>query len=345
MTPELNDARTRKPSALWRLPLLLLAGLVGAGCRHEPSAGQPMAKLIVGVSALRISLPLFVAAQRGLYARHGLDVEVRSYVTAQPMIDDVVLGKVDAAGYAAYPIVFLSSKGAARPPRLATALVEDKADRLSYVLARKGSGLHFPADARGKRIGILPTVAYQRWLDAILRAAGVPPSSVTVVPLAPAMQAQAIAEGGVDLLFTNDPMATAALASGRAEIADDGPPCATRLGEPFPFGGFVLSGALAHDRPEVAARLVAAIDEAIAEVRADPAAARQAMTKYVRPEEAAFVDRYPPSRYLTSTEVPARWLADEAAHERSLGILDAETAVAPWTQPVSEAAKTSPGAP
>jgi NitT/TauT family transport system substrate-binding protein len=329
-TPAKENPMPRFCSTILVLLAAAAAVATGASCKPRKEGTAAMTKLSVGVSALRISLPVFVAAERGLFARHGLDVKLEPYVTAQPMVDDVILGKVDAAGYAAYPIVFASSKGAARAPRMVTAIVEDAQHRLSYGLAKPGSGLRFPEGARGRRVGILPTVAYRRWLEAILRAAGIQPAEVTVVPVMPPMQASALADGGVDLLFTNDPMATAALASGKAELVDDGPPCAARLGSPFPFGGFVLAGAFADEKPEVAARLVAALDEAIAEVRRDPAGARAAMAKHVRPEEAAWVDRYPDARFLTSAEVPAGWLADEVAHEKKLGILDADPVVGVW---------------
>ncbi len=314
--------------------VLMSIGMVSCrGGAGGGGGGGGADKLVVGVSSLRISLPVFVAAEHGHFKKHGLDVELRPYVTAQPMVDDVVLGRADAGGFAAWPIVFLAALDGARPPSVATSLVEDRDHRLSYVLARKGSGLRFPADAGGKRIGILPTVAYQRWLDAVLKQAKIDPSTVTVSPLAPPLEGQVLTEGGVDMLFTNDPMATAILAAGHAEVIDDGPPCATRLGEPFAFGTFVLSAGLADERPQVAARLVAAIDDAILDARADPQAARAAMAKWLRPEERAWVDRYPPSRYLTSREAAPATLADEQKRERDLGILNRPTAVKAWSPP------------
>lgn len=286
--------------------------------------------LTLGVATLRISLPLFLAQEQQLFAAHGLDVEVRPYETAQPMVNDAVAGRIDAAGFAAYPIVLLASEGASEPPRVVSNLVEDAQHRLSYVLARRDSGLTFPVSASGKRIGILPTVAYRRWLEAILRAAQIDLATVTIVPIAPPMQAQALAEGGVDLLFTGDPMATAMLASGRVEIVDDGPPCAKRLGDPFDFGTFVLSGAFARTRPAVAAKLVAAVDDAIARTRRDPAVARRAMASHLRPAERAFVDRYPDTAHQTSFEVPRGLLAREIAAETRLGILERPSLVRAW---------------
>lgn len=310
-----------------RLGHALLLVVLLAGCGRARATPR---QITLGVSKLRISLPIFLAAKQGLFARHGLDVELRVYDTAQPLADDVMLGRIDAGGYVAYPIVFLAAQHARTPPRVATTLVEDRDHRLSYVLARAGAGLRFPRDAAGKKIGILPTIAYRRWLEALLRAAGVEPASVTIVPVQPPLQAQTLAEGGVDLMFTNDPIATAMLAQGLAEIVDDGPPCATRLGDPFEFGTVLLSGALAEERPDDAARLVAAIDEAIVAMRADPQAALDAMAEHLRPAERAYVDRYPPSRYRTSAEVPAGTLAAEIARERALGIIDGAPGVEAW---------------
>lgn len=311
-----------------------LAVIAIACSSHEAPRESPSPaareRLTLGVATLRISMPLFLAQEQQLFAAHGLDVDVRSYETAQPMVNDVVAGRIDAAGFTAYPIVLLASEGASEPPRLVTNLVEDPHHRLSYVLAKKDSGLTFPASAGGKRIGILPTVAYRRWLEAILRAAQIDLATVTIVPVAPPMQAQMLTEGGVDLLFTGDPMASAILASGRAELVDDGPPCAKRLSDPFAFGTFVLSGALARTRPAVAAKLVAAVDDAIERMRRDPTAARRAMALHLRPAERAFVDRYPETAHQTSTEVAAGLLAREVAAETRLGILDHPSLVRAW---------------
>ncbi|MEI8254210.1 MAG: ABC transporter substrate-binding protein [Deltaproteobacteria bacterium] len=308
-----------------------LLALSLASCHRAPhTPAAPSRRLVVGASALRISLPVFVAARDGLFRAHGLDVEVRTYNTAQPMMDDVALGHIDAGGYVAYPIVFLASRRAARPPRVVTSLVEDRDHRLSYVLGRPGAGLHFPADARGKRIGILPTVAYRRWLIAILATVGITPEQVTIVPVEPALQNQMLRDNGIDMLFTNDPMATAILATNAGEIIDDGPPCSQRLGDPFAFGTFVMSGLFVEQSPDLARRLAEALSDAVARVRADPAGARRAMVGYIRPEEQPYVDRYPPSRYLDVPEFGPTQLAAEFAHNRQLGILTQDPSVQAW---------------
>lgn len=329
----INSApRRRGPNAAMdparRALLLVVVGLVVSSCgsRQDPH------RVRLGVSALRISLPAFVAIDRGLFAKHGVDVDVHVFETAQPMMDELSAGRLDAAGYTAYPIAFLSSRGSRPAPVMATALLEDADHRLSYVLARPGSGLAFPRDAAGRRIGILPTAAYRHWLDAILHAAGVDPASVTVVPVAPQLQASTLDGGGVDLMFTNDPAATAILTAGVGEIVDDGPPCATRLGAPFYFGGLALAGGFAADR-ERAAQVVAAIDEAIAIIDADPEGAVASMARFLPAEQRGHAPHYPRARYLASAAVPPARIADEVAAERLLGIIDFEPEVTAWSPP------------
>ncbi len=263
--------------------------------------------MVIGVSTLRISLPVFVAEQHGLFAKHGIDAEVRRYETAQPLADELGAGRIDAGGYVAFPILF----GPGAPPpkvRVLTAVVEDRAHPLSYLLVKKGSGLRGVAALRGRRIGILPTAAYRRWLEAILVHDGLRPEDVTIVPLAPPLEADALAGGGVDALFTGDPMATAALARGLAEPATDTPDVPRVLGEPFLFGTFAVTENFAQKHPETARALAAALDEAIALIAADPAVGTAAMKPYVRENERPFVDRYPAARYLGSREITAAQL-------------------------------------
>ncbi len=256
----------------------------------------------IGVSSLRISLPLFVALERDLFRKRGLAVEIQRFDTAQPLADELAAGRIDAGGYVAFPILFASNNP---PPhlRVVTAIVEDAKHPLSYLLVRKGSGLHGTASLEGRKIGILPTIAYRRWIEEVLRHDGVALPRTSILAIAPPLQVDALAGGEIDALFTGDPMATAALARGVAEPATDTPDVPRVLGEPFFFGTFAFTETFAQTRPDDARALRDALDEAIGLIEADQAAGRAAMAPYVRQAERAFIDRYPPARYLRSGEV------------------------------------------
>lgn len=290
---------------------VVAGALAMAACRRTATRTRHVR---VGVSLLRISQPVFVAAERGLFSKRGLEVELVKFDTAQPLADELATGRLDAAGYVALSILF----GGAPPPprvRVVTAVVEDATHPLSYLLVRKGSLLVGTKALAGKKVGILPTVAYRKWLEAVLRHDGVRPEDVGIVPIAPPLQVDALAGGGVDALFTGDPMATAGLARGIAEPLAATPfsPTRTRppdvprvLGEPFFFGTFALSETIAAT-PE-ATELAGALDDAIALLAADPGVGRACMKPYVRPPERAFVDLYPDTRYLRASEVSASFL-------------------------------------
>lgn len=259
--------------------------------------------VVLGVSLLRISQPVFVAADRGLFAKHGLDVELRRFDTAQPLADEIGSGRIDAGGYVAYPILFGPKTDA--HVRVTTAIVEDATHPLSFLLVRKGSALHDVRALEGKKVGILPTTAYRTWLEAVLRLEGADPSKVTMVPIAPQLEVDALARGGVDALFTGDPMATTALERGTAELLVPWPLVPRALGEPFLFGTFAFSEKLVLERPRAARAIRDALDDAIGVLASNPAAGREAMRSYVREAERPFVDRYADTKYFRSNEVSA----------------------------------------
>jgi ABC-type nitrate/sulfonate/bicarbonate transport system substrate-binding protein len=305
------------------LRVAALLGAVGALLLAQCGRREDEKPIVVGVSALRISLPVFVAQERGLFAKHGLEVKLLRFDTAQPLADELAAGRIDAGGYVAFPILF----GATSPPtrvRVLTAVVEDGAHPLTRLLVKRGSGIRGTTALRGRKIGILPTIAYRQWLEAILRHDGLALDEVTILPIAPGLEIDALDRGGVDALFTGDPMATAALARGVAELATETPDVPRVLGDPFLFGTFAVTDRLA---PEKAHALRDALDEAIAILEAEPAGGARAMAPFVREGERPFLDRYPPTRFLRSSDVGTEKL------QHALRLAGGHVAVADVTLP------------
>jgi ABC-type nitrate/sulfonate/bicarbonate transport system substrate-binding protein len=319
----------------------LLVWLVLVGCGQAPvstteaevrASPQPLkAKLEVGYSALRISLPLLVAQARGLYAAHGLDVTLKRYDTAQPLVEEILDGRVLAGGYAALPIVLAAAAKSETKPKLVGALMEDAEHPVSYLLRKRGdTTLQQVSDLRGKRIGVLPTLAYKKWLSAMLAHAGLAQSDVTVIALAPPAQVTGLAEGVVDALFTNDPMATTAVASSIAEPFGPPAPLSAVLGKPVWFGSLLLHPELIAKRAADVAALVAAHDDAVRFIESDQAAARRLLSPFLREAERPHIERYPNARFLRSDEVTAAQLAAELQSQAALGAIEPAGDAAAW---------------
>ena len=256
----------------------------------------------VGYSKLRISLPVFIAESKGYFKEAGIKVCLQPYDTAQPLMQAMAEGKVDAGGYTALPITFAAMQRSGKKLRFASAMLEDKDHRVSYLLVEKNSKLTKITDLRGKRIGILPTVAYQKWLEAILREAGVDASSVTIQQIEPTLQAQALKGGGIDALFTNDPVATAASSAGVARLLNANVEVPSVFGSPFLFGSFNIRDDWAGQNPEKVAQLVTALNRAIAYVNAEPAQAKQLMMPFLAKPFQGHILKYPDALYLATPQ-------------------------------------------
>lgn len=297
----------------------ILVGLLLTVIAAASAVAAPPLPVRIGYGALRINLPLYVAQQKGFFGKHGLAVTLKRFDTAQPCMDALVAGRIALSGYAAFPISFAAQERSQVPIRYATLLLEDARHPFSYLIVPRASKLRRLSDLADKRVGILPTVAYRSWFGAILKAAGV--SGVVIQNVAPALQAPAIASGQVDALFTNDPMATAILHSGKGRMLVTDALCPRYIRNPFPFGSFNMRDDWVRAHPEAARRVVAALDDAIRFIDAHQRAAKLAMAPYVAPEQRAFVADYPDSRYLTSRQTRPADLADVSRLYARLGIL------------------------
>lgn len=227
-------------------------------------------------------------------------------------------GRVPAAGYSALPITFNGILRSGTKLLFLTTMVEDQQHRISYLLRRKTPEGEEPAitsvrGLAGKRIGILPTIAYKSWIDAILKANGVNPEEVIILQIAPKLQPPMLFSGGVDALFTNDPGATAAIIEAGAEFITEEVDVPKVMGEPFAFGSFNVREDWASAHPDMFTRLIAAMDEAVAFVNANPVEAKLTMTPYLPEIFKAHIGKYPDARYLSSSqtsETAFRQLAD-----------------------------------
>ena len=260
-------------------------------------------ELAIGYSRLRISLPVFVAQEKGIFSKNGLDVDLKMYETAQPLMQALVEGQVDVAGYTALPITYNAMLRSKKDLYFVSTMVEDEHHRISYLLKAKGSEINSIVDLKGKKVGILPTIAYKAWLEALLKANDLEPGrDVIIQQMAPTLQAKALQSGGVDALFTNDPVATSAIQAGVAELVSNEVELPKYIQNPFPFGSFNVSKEWADANQDVFEKVVLSLNEAIAFVNANPAKSKLMMKKYMPDVFKEHVTYYPDALYLSSQD-------------------------------------------
>ncbi len=288
--------------------LLLLLNVVGPS---GVSYSKPVEEITIGYSALRISLPIFVAQENEYFVNEGLKATLVPFDTAQPLMNSLVAGSIQMAGYTALPITYSAMLRSKTDLYFATAILEDQKHRISYLIVHRDVTRTFTiADLRGKKIGILPTVAYRVWLEEILKQRGVKSSEVEIVQIAPALTPSALESGQINALFTTDPAATTVLQRGIGRLLSAEVEVPKILGEKFIFGSFNMRKDYVDRNPETAVKVARALDKAVIFVNKNPGEAKRIMKKYLHESQRPFVEFYPDALYQTISETePAKFQA------------------------------------
>lgn len=288
--------------------LTLALSLFLVGCESQSKiptsdSGSSLEKVSIGYSALRISLPIFVAKEQGLFEKHGLNVNLKRYDTAQPLVQALAAGQIDMGGYSALPIQYNVMLRSGTDLVFTTAMLEDQQHRISYFVIPKDAPKDFSlVDLKGKKIGILPTIAYKAWATEILKQSGLMEDDYELIQIAPNLTPAALQSGQVDALFTNDPAATTTIENGIGRILSDVVEVPKSLGEPFLFGSFNFRKDYVQANSKIVNNVTKALNEAIAFVNENPTAAKDFMKPYLSEAQQPFVEAYPDALYAPSYE-------------------------------------------
>jgi NitT/TauT family transport system substrate-binding protein len=315
-------------TAAWIITSIVLA-LTLSTCRKEQSspsttlasAAEEPATVRLGYSALRIGLPIFVAAERGFFRDEGLDVKLQTYDTSQPMTDDLVSGRLDAAGYTAFPITFAAQARTKVRLKYLTEIYEDSTHPISVIVVPKGSTVKRLRDLKGKSIGILPTVAYRRWLIAAMQKDGLAETDYRILNIEPALSGSALSSGQIAALFSGDPAITAVKRATGAIDPFGESVTARYLQNPFPFGSFSIREDFAAQHPKAVEKIARALDRAIEFIRTNPAEAKLTMRNYILPAFRGDVEKYPESAYKPTSAFTQQELDDVARTYVTQGII------------------------
>lgn len=308
------------------IAILVIAVFILMSFAKPKPASSPEVSL--GYSALRISLPIFVAQDKGYFTEQGLNVKLERFDTAQPMMQSLVAGNLQTAGYTALPITETAMLRGKTDLYFTTSMLEDQNHRISYLIIPKNASQNFSyADLKNKKIGILPTVAYKVWLEQLLQNKGVDVKSVQIVQLDPTLEANALQSKQVDALFTNDPVATTVLQKGIGRLISNEVELLRIFGEPFVFGSFNIRKDFADKNPAITRKLITALDKAVDFINNNPTEAKQILKNYLADAQKPFVDAYPDALYQTSAQVSPQTFQQITNQYHQLGIIDGDLQV------------------
>jgi NitT/TauT family transport system substrate-binding protein len=149
--------------------------------------------LRVGILPDSYNALLYVAREKGMFKRHGLDVSLENFQAGAYAVDSLLSGKIDAATASE----FVLALRAFREPNLRAIATLCTSSSLE-VLARRDRGIENPQDLRGKRVGVSRGTNAMFFLDTFLSLNGIHSTEIRMIDLKPADIGLALIDGRID---------------------------------------------------------------------------------------------------------------------------------------------------
>jgi NitT/TauT family transport system substrate-binding protein len=206
--------------------LLLTATACGGGSDDaggSASSDGGLTKITVSFNPASQFAPLFVGMEQGIFADHGLEVEVVPQTDVAAIVSGVASGQYDFGFATVVHVVNAHANGipikaVATPDGQQAA--EEADDSGNALVAGPDSGISGPGDLAGKTLAViglssLNTLAAQELADE----AGVDVSTINLVQLPFGQMPAALAAGDVDAAVVQSPFIAEAVADGSTVVA------------------------------------------------------------------------------------------------------------------------------
>lgn len=265
-----------------------IAAVISAGSAH--AACDKMEKVTAAWLPIMQTTAYYVALEEKLFEKACIEIDSVKMESPNQIIDALIAGRADFGppGAAAGISMIAESKF---PGKLKIFGLQGGGIAVKRIndglIVKPDSTIKTFVDLKGKTLGHVPGIQWRTISRHMVRSAGLDPDKdVKLVDLAVAMQVPAVVGGTVDATLSLEPVGSIAVASGKAVRAMTNPVAAV-IADPFYSGVSVLTTAFMKERPQVAKKVVAAIDEATDLVNANFEKYKAAIPKYtpIKPDQ------------------------------------------------------------
>ena len=278
---------------------------------------DPPQKVKVAYVPIMKFATMYVAEQRGLFDKYGLDVDLERVKSGTEAIAFLTQGSVDVGGIAIVTSLWSGWNKGLDIRVIAPGALEPMENSPTKILVRVGAeGINTIADLKDRRVAAAggPGSGGEYLLSKGLERGGLTIRDVEIVSVANPDMPLAFENGSVDASLTGSPYADQIINAGHAKVLE------SDLTPGLMTVAFVGSGKLVNDRPEVAERFVLALTEAARMMQGDDYLAPENIEAYLTftnsTEDAIRTGR--PVIYDPEMNIPLAGLADmERVHREN----------------------------
>ena len=293
--------KTWRPSM--RSLLLALAACLGLAATAQAQPEQ--SKIAIGVTGVSNFVGVWVAADHGLFEKHGLTADITLVKEGSVAVAGIVSGSLTFA--TPTPSVFLQAVDKGLDLVVAAPTNEFPSPNLIGVLAQPNSGIKDARDLVGKRFGVpgiggLQDVLVHRWL----MDSGVDPEKLTYVELTFPQMPDALKARQVDALTAGEPFYQRIVDGGLGVQVKD----LRTIITPGTLGGlYGASRDWVKTHPKTLAAFRATLADALDIIAKDPEEGKKSIAKWLKlsPETMALIS-IPNLTLKTDPQQMAFWI-------------------------------------
>ncbi len=243
-------------------------------------------KVKIGYLRIVISLPTFVAVEKGLFEQEELKVELIPFESGTLIMDALVTGRIDANCGSAITGYWFAAQSVPDQFKIFLAYGTPSRKNPTFVaIVKKDSPLKELKDLKGKRVGTYPGASSIELARAIIRTQ-MDPEGVIFQEVPPTILISALAAGQIDAFFAPEPMGMIAISQGIGKHLVEEPLGLLGLERGFAGAGFGFSAHFLRQNPILAKKVKSIYYKAVDLIDKDRKAARPLLQKYTGVTEA-----------------------------------------------------------
>lgn len=242
----------------------ILLGACTTASTPTESASAETVTLRLALLPILDALPMYVADQQGLFTKHGVQVEFIPVASAPERDQVITASQADGMINEAVSTMFYNKEDTlVQIVRYASAATSEQA--LFRILAAGNSDIHSVEDLKGVEIGISQGTVIEYLTDRLLQAEGFNADEIQfiAVPKIPDRMAL-LGSGELKAAMLPEPLSSLAELGGARVVLDD-----TRHPE-YSFSTIAFRKAVIDAQPEAIRGFLAALEEAVNLINADP---------------------------------------------------------------------------
>lgn len=250
--------------------IVLIASILLSGCagnkprdsNRKESEGDNNTTIKFGVLPIEDSFPIYVAKKEGLFAKHGLDVEVSKFQSAMERDSALTAGEVD--GVVTDPLAVILHRNSGYDFKIVSISLGMKPEGGVFaILASPQSNITSVEDLEGKTVGISSNTIIEYVTDRMLARENVEvqKKEVKSIPL----RLQMLNNNNIDAATLPEPLASLAAHKGAKLVISD-----AQMNESISQTVLVFDHEFMNNNPGAIDKFLKAYGEAVQKINSHP---------------------------------------------------------------------------